>query len=149
MEWVWGVLKIDVLENIDEEIKLYIKDNFFGETFEINNSAFEISLEAGEYLDRFSLVFQPRLKSVEEVELENGFFTYMDNGSDELLIKKIVDSEVIRVNVFNYLGQLIVLKSEGLLDRTITIPLKNVATGPYLVRIETKNGTTVKKVIVE
>ena len=36
-------IKIDALENINESIKLYIKDNLTGETYQINNKNFEIN----------------------------------------------------------------------------------------------------------
>ncbi|MFD0762663.1 MAM protein, partial [Lutibacter aestuarii] len=65
-------IHIDRLENNEQFDKLYIKDASTGETFEITNQPFEIELEAGIYSDRFKLVFQPRLKRLDEISLEKG-----------------------------------------------------------------------------
>ena len=70
-------ISIDALENIDPGMSLYIKDNSNEETYEITNEPFEIQLQAGEYNDRFALVFQSRLLSIDEVPVEDGMSVYM------------------------------------------------------------------------
>ncbi|PTM01628.1 MAG: hypothetical protein DA407_15820, partial [Bacteroidetes bacterium] len=65
-------IKIDTIKNVDPNLNLYIKDNETGLAYQINNSPFETYLDAGEYNDRFKLVFQPEILTVDEnVESDN------------------------------------------------------------------------------
>lgn len=144
-----AVIKIDALENIDESVKLYIKDKLTGETHQINSKHFEINLVAGEYLDRFSLVFQPRLKTLEEIELEEGIHIFMNNPIDELQIKRIIDTELININLYNYLGQNMRTWNSNIKGRNISLPINNLSTGVYFIQINTINGSINKKIIIE
>ena len=57
-----GVIKIgiDHLENVDErEVVVYLKDNVLDTHFNLYGGPYEGFLEAGEYVDRFSIVFVP------------------------------------------------------------------------------------------
>ena len=142
-------IKIDSLENIDKNVEIYIKDKSIGETYQINNQAFELNLTAGEYLNRFALVFQPRLKTFKEITLVEGVNVYMNNIISELQIKKIVDTEISAINLYNYLGQNVGSWIGNYKEREISIPI-NKQTGAYIVQITTKNnGVLNKKIIIE
>ena len=141
-------IKIDELENIDESLEIYIKDNLDGETYNINQNAFEINLDAGEYLDRFMLVFKPRLKTLQEVTLTEGIHTFMNNATSELQIKRIVDTKIESINLYNYLGQLITTWKSNLEERELYLPV-HATTGVYFVEINTSDGAINKKIIIE
>lgn len=141
-------IKVDTLENIDHSFKIYIKDSLTGETHKINNQPFEINLEAGEYFDRFTLTFQPRLKTVKDVALREGIDVYMNNNISELQIIKIVDTDITSVSLFNYLGQQVKIWGSGFNERFISLPIK-INTGVYIVQINTKNGNISKKIIID
>tara|TARA_R110001583_G_scaffold35585_3_gene118228 strand:+ start:19251 stop:24212 length:4962 start_codon:yes stop_codon:yes gene_type:complete len=142
-------IKIDSLENIDKNVEIYIKDKSIGETYQINNQAFELNLTAGEYLNRFALVFQPRLKTLKEITLVEGVNVFMNNTISELQIKKIVDTEISEINLYNYLGQNVGSWVGDFKEREISIPI-NKQTGAYIVQITTKNnGVLSKKIIIE
>jgi hypothetical protein len=145
-----GNVKISVtaLDNIEEDVEIFIKDNLTGETYKINNQPFEITLELGEYIDRFALAFQPRLKTLDEVKLADGIFTYMNNTISELQINKIVDTEIMSITLFNYLGQTVKTWNSNFAGRHFSLPVKE-ATGVYIVQINTINGTVNKKIIIE
>ena len=51
-------IKVDSLENLYENKSIYIKDKETGKTHKISETPYEINLEAGEYLNRFSLTFR-------------------------------------------------------------------------------------------
>jgi len=143
-----ATIKVDKIENVDDGTELYIKDNTTGETYQINNQPFEMNLVAGEYLDRFSLVFQPRLKTMEEIStIDNGIFVYMNNNISELQIKKIVDTEIKNIYLMNYLGQTVGNWKNNLSEREISIPIK-ITTGVYIVQINTKDGIINKKIVI-
>lgn len=140
-------IKVDELENTEEYTSIYIKDNLTGETHDITNQAFEINLEAGEYQNRFFLVFQPRLLTMEEVTLFDGVDIYMNNSISELQLKRNVDTEILNVILFNYYGQQVNTWSINTNERFISLPLQ-VASGIYIVIVETKDGKLDKKIII-
>ncbi|MFK5959675.1 MAG: choice-of-anchor D domain-containing protein [Lutibacter sp.] len=140
-------IKIDTLENINENTSIYIKDNLTGETYNIKKYPFEVNLAQGEYLDRFTLVFQPRIKTLKEVTLDDGIFVYMNNKTSELHVKRIVDTEIHRILIFNYLGQIVATFSENFNEREFSIPLKKIS-GVYIVQLETINGTISQKILI-
>jgi hypothetical protein len=141
-------IKIERLENISEELSLFIKDKFTGETHAIKNQSFVVTLDPGEYHDRFALVFQPRLKYVDEVELFDGIHIIMDNEMSEIQIKKIIDTEITGIKLFNYLGQNIRTWNSNFTERQFSLPVE-VATGVYIVEINTLNGSINKRIIIE
>jgi hypothetical protein len=140
-------IKIDELENAEEYPFLYIKDSLTGETHDITNQDFEINLEAGEYLNRFFLVRQATLNITEEVTLLDGVQVYMNNSISELQLNRLVDTEILNVSVFNYLGQQVKTWSINTDEPFISLPLK-IVTGAYIVKVETTNGNINKKIII-
>ena len=142
-------IQIDTLENVAENTTLYIKDNLNGETYDITHNSFDINLEDGEYLDRFALTFQPSIAlELEDVTQADGIFIYMNNHTDELQIKRIVDSEIIGISVLNLIGQTIESWKGNFNEREFSIPLRK-APGVYIVSLITTNGFVNKKIIIE
>uniref|UniRef100_UPI00261AD736 T9SS type A sorting domain-containing protein n=1 Tax=uncultured Lutibacter sp. TaxID=437739 RepID=UPI00261AD736 len=94
------------------------------------------------------LVFQPRLKRLDEISLEKGIYVYMNNAISELEFNKIVDTDIKGITLFNYLGQHIKNWNSGFSNRRFSLPL-NEAAGVYIVKIATTNGTITKKIVVE
>ena len=142
------LIKIDALENIAEGTSIYIKDKLTGDTHDITNQPFEINLEAGEYLERFVLAFQPRLKTLEEIALFEGIHIFMNNVSSELQVNRIVDTEIIDVVLFNYLGQKVRSWNANLNERFVSLPIQ-IITGAYIVKVSTSAGVITKKIIIE
>lgn len=141
-------IKIHSVENLESNFELFIKDNSTGETYSIIENSFEMDLTAGEYLDRFSLVFQPRLKTIEEVKLIDGVFIYMNNVNDLINIRKIVDTTIETVTAFNLLGQKVGYWNTNSYsnEREMELPFTK-QTGVYLIQINTSNGIINKKII--
>ncbi|MDO9595264.1 MAG: LamG-like jellyroll fold domain-containing protein [Lutibacter sp.] len=151
-------IKIDKLENMDDDISLHIKDNLTGETHNISKKEFKIDLGAGSHLDRFVLIFKMQKLVAEDVPAEvsiineqiiiEGIHVFMNNSIGELQIKNNSPEEILSVELFNSLGQRINNWNKNLNRRIISLPI-NAATGVYIVQINTKTGKTVKKISVE
>ena len=146
-----GFAKISVykLENIGENFKLYIKDNSTEETYDITNDSFEIELTPGEYFDRFTLVFQPRLRTLDEITLEEGINIFMNESNSELQIKRLVDTEIKSIRLFNALGQSLNAWDSDLENRNLSLEVNNMSIGMYIVQLETTDGDIIKKMLVE
>jgi len=141
-------IMVDVLENVDENTYIYVKDKLTGETYNITNQAFEINLEAGEYQERFVLTFQPRLKTLQEVTLIEGVHIFMNNTISELQLNRIVDTEIVNVSLFNYLGQQVKTWNINTDERFISLPIQ-IASGVYIAQVHTTAGIITKKIIIE
>jgi hypothetical protein len=141
-------IKIDGLENINEtDVSIYIKDYLTGDTYNLREQQFEIYLPAGEYLERFALTFQPRIKTLEEVTLKDGILVYLNNKSSELYVNRIVDTEIIEITLYNYLGQMVENWNKHFTEREFSIPIQK-SSGVYIVKFTTLNGTISKKIIL-
>ena len=154
-----ATIKIDELENMDENISLHIKDKLTGETHNISKKPFQINLEAGQYLDRFLLIFKLQKLVAEDISTEillaaeaqpvlEGIHVFMNNSIGELQIKNNSVEEILSIALYNSLGQRLNHWDTNLNRRIISLPI-NAATGVYIVQITTKTGKTVRKISVE
>jgi len=152
-------VKIDALENVDDDISVYLKDKLTGETFNMRDKPVQLNLTAGKYADRFVLVFKTQKLVAEDVVAEvlipaaaqpiiEGMHVFMNNAIGELQIKNNSTEEIVSVALVNTLGQTIKTWNSNFNIRTISLPL-STATGIYFVQISTKIGKTVKKISVE
>ncbi len=142
-------IKIDELENIDNSIELYIKDNLTGEYYDLMASGFEIQLPSGEYYTRFSLAFSNQsLSTDDELLVSNKIVVFMNNSASEIHIKNTGNATINKIVLYNILGQQVDLWNTKLESSTIHLPV-NLSTGVYVVKIETDIATFSKKVIAE
>lgn len=144
-------IEVDVLENMDDTLSLFIKDNNTGGTYSINNNSFDVFLEPGNYNDRFKLVFQESNKaSLSNVEVESDVYSlmvYFDTNASELKVINRNSIYVSSINLYNILGQNIKeIKLESSKDKSISLAIK---TGAYIVKLNTENGLLNKKIIIE
>jgi hypothetical protein len=153
-------VKIDALENVDDNTSIYLKDKLTGESFKMkDNKPVQLNLVAGKYADRFVLTFKTQKLAVEDVNTEilipapaqpmiEGIHVNMNKARGELQIKNNSTEEIVSVALRNSLGQTVKTWNSNFNIRTISLPI-STATGIYLVQINTKTGKTVKKISVE
>ena len=144
-----GIAKIEIdnLTNFDPENGLFIYDKETKKSYNLVDEPLEIELEPGEYMDRFSLMFKPSLYDLNDLALADGIKLYMNNSISELQVKKIVDTEILGINVYNYLGQRIKNWSQGLDELEMSFPIE-ANTGMYIVDVTTSDGRINKKIII-
>ncbi|MFV8378400.1 LamG-like jellyroll fold domain-containing protein [Flavobacterium sp. LB3R33] len=144
-------IKIDALENISNTTEIYLHDNVTGIYHDIRNSDFTISLAVGEYRNRFSLRFTNKTLDVDENNLNDGLIVLYSNNYKVLIIQnKALDSIVDEVRLFNILGQAVAnwdVKNEN--QTKIQIPIKNLSSGVYIVKLKTSKGAYSKKIIIK
>jgi len=168
-------VKIDALENVDKNIHVFLKDNVTGESHEITTNPIQLNLEAGKYTDRFALTFKVILVADENALLMNedvlfsvknpliaedvsmvqneqplniGVHVFMNNSISELQINNVTNTEILNINLFNNVGQLVNSWNTNLNKRDISLPV-HTATGIYNVQITTINSAINRKIIVE
>ncbi len=141
-------IKIDYLENTDSQLEIFIKDAETNEISPINNFPLQINLLAGEYLDRFTLVFKAKeTATVKVTETNPSFQVFMNNSVSELQLINTNSTKILDIHVFNYLGQWIKTWDSNLNLERLELPFK-ATTGVYLVQINTVKGIITKKIII-
>ncbi|HKJ07097.1 MAG TPA: T9SS type A sorting domain-containing protein, partial [Flavobacteriaceae bacterium] len=141
-------IELSSLENFENLSQVYIKDNLDGETYEITNKPFITYLDSGDYLERFSIVFQPRLLMLSEMSAKDGVYIFMDNQASELKVRKIVDVDIKKISIYNTIGQLMTYWDKKINNRTVSVSV-NLANGVYIVKVDTNGGVISKKIVVK
>jgi hypothetical protein len=144
-------IKISSLENIAGTTEIYLYDNLTGMYHDIKNSNFKTYLSAGEYRNRFSLRFTAKTLSVNDNNANDGIIVLYANNYKVLIIQNnLTDTTIEDVSLFNLLGQAIsTWNVENEAQTRIQIPIKNVSSGVYVVKLKTSNGDFSKKIIIK
>jgi len=143
-------ISLQELENFESEIDVFIYDALLGTYTKFNNTNYQMSLDTGDYLDRFFLTFiQQGALTVKDQELQQIVVNYLSN-SNEIVVKTPQAIEVQKVRLINILGQKVKTWSiTGAPAMEIRIPVKQVSSGNYIIKVETATGTFNKKVIIK
>ena len=146
-------IMIDRLENIDDEISIYLKDNETSEYHNLRDTELELTLPSGEYTERFSIVFTSEDTSILAVEDEkiqtNEITVFVNNVASEIIIKNAGATMINKTKLYNVLGKTINTWTHKSLQQEINLPINDLNTGVYIVHIETDNGNISQKIIIE
>lgn len=127
---------LDAVDNFSDPI--YIKDNVLNTTHNLKDSNYTFSLPAGNYLDRFSVVFQPITLGIDDITKKELFVYY--NGENNIIIKNKNNLNLTKIIIYNMLGQKVKQVNNSLLNLPeIKIPFA-FSEGEYIVAIETNEG---------
>lgn len=142
---------LDGTENVEESQAIYIHDNVTGIFHDMRQGHVTINLPLGEIHNRFSLTFQNETLSASEFELQNQIVIAHTATDNLLTIKNTTpDNTVETVSLYTILGQtLATWNVENQTQNNITLPMSNVSTGTYIVRVQTSLGTISKKIIIK
>ncbi|MBL7887897.1 MAG: T9SS type A sorting domain-containing protein, partial [Flavobacterium sp.] len=143
--------RLDALENFADDVNVYIFDKMTETYHDIKNGDFSVELPQGTNDIRFSLRFMnaPALATT-DFENSNAIQVAYTSANDMLNIKNnVVDATVEKVELYNMLGQAIgTFKVENQTQNNIQLPIKNISTGTYIVKIKTTKGDTSRKIII-
>ncbi|MEN9907902.1 MAG: hypothetical protein RLZZ540_1043 [Bacteroidota bacterium] len=148
-----STIKIDALENIPDNLDIYLYDSDAKMYHDLRKANYSISLAIGDYTNRFSLQFVNKSKSysIEDTTVDNGIITYYTNENHMLNIKNyFTDVTIQSVSLFNILKQNIGnWKIADGKQNYIQIPVKNLSSAVYLVIIKTDKGEFSQKIIIK
>ncbi|MGH1386144.1 GEVED domain-containing protein [Kordia sp.] len=145
-----GMITLDALENIGDDIGIYIKNNITGATHNIRESNFQVDIPSGETNDKYSLVFKPEnILSTNSAVLEDGIIMYSDTKTEEIVITNNTNFKLEGIDMHTILGQQIITIKEGIEEKTIRIPIDNVASGIYVISIYSEKGKISKKLVIQ
>ncbi|MBB3122642.1 hypothetical protein FHS04_000130 [Mesoflavibacter sabulilitoris] len=141
---------IDALENVPDNLEIYIFDNATSTYHDIRANDFTINLPAGEYLDRFSMVFSTSSTlSIEDNVIAQDINTYYNNSQTSIIINNPKLHNITSVKLYNILSQEIF--SETDIDTSDYTALKTgkLSTGTYIIKMKTDVVEISKKVLIE
>ena len=147
-----STIRIEALENIDESTQIYVHDKDNETYHNLKESNFQISLPAGEYLNRFEITFSTtslgESLGVSESEL-NGATVYYSNESESIVLVNPNQTEIKNIELLNILGQSILKINKIDQQETIEYKVKNLSSGTYVLKMHTVSGSVSKKVLVK
>ncbi|WP_033960341.1 LamG-like jellyroll fold domain-containing protein, partial [Psychroserpens jangbogonensis] len=140
------------LENFNDDIDVFIYDALTSNYFNINSEAFQITLDANNYLGRFYVTFtsEDTLSTNEEIQSQT-IINYL-NSTQEIYVKTLNVSEIQTISLINLLGQEIQswnTPNKYITDSAIRIPVKQVSVGAYIIKVHTNNSTYNTKVVIK
>ncbi|AWI27108.1 choice-of-anchor D domain-containing protein [Flavobacterium pallidum] len=140
---------LDGVENLDENQEIYIYDALDQSYHNIREGIFETTLDEGTFEQRFSLRFFNPLGVTNPVA-EDQISVFFTSKDQMLTIKNTLTSTTVEsAMLFNVLGQQIAIwdvKNEN--QENIQIPVKNISSGTYIVKVKTTTGSVSKKIII-
>jgi len=145
-------ITLDGTENFPDTEDILIYDNVTNLSHKIREQPFVVAVPAGETNSRFSLRFKSNAAlGTNNFELGNQVIINFTNSDNVINIKNNeMDITVESVSLFNMLGQSIsAWDIENEKQDKIEIPVKNVSTGTYIVKVHTTKGDLSKKIIIK
>ena len=144
-------IRIFDIQNFSDSQAIYIHDKLDNTYTNLRTQNFQVSLDAGNYTDRFTVVFvsENSLGTKEDI-LAQGIFVFMKNSDSEIQIKNNTNADLLDVKLFNTLGQLQHTWNTGLQGSDIVkLPVNKFSSGMYIVKLNTSDGIVSKKVIIQ
>src|SRR5690606_11956574 len=99
---------------------IFIKDNVLELEHNITETPYEFVSEAGEFNDRFELVYQETLSIQNPIASANAFIVYKEGNGIQL---KSIQQEITSVTVYDISGRMIASQQNS--STEIYIPLQN------------------------
>ncbi|MCH4552525.1 LamG-like jellyroll fold domain-containing protein, partial [Aestuariibaculum lutulentum] len=150
-------IAVSEFENLPNNIKVYVYDSLLGTYTKIddNNSTFNISLDPGNYTDRFYITFinkDQRSLSVIGEELNKIQVNYLQNNR-EIYINSPNNVDIKQIQLINILGQTVNVWNKlnaPINSNEIRLAVNNnISQGNYIVNIVTSNSNISKKIIIK
>lgn len=150
-------IELGELENLPDDVEIFVKDNSDTTFYDLRKDAFKASLPTGEYRDRYSIVFQDETEIEEEEEVdpespkidESTLNFHYQIDKRKLIIDNPELLEIKKVMIYSLTGQQ-VLRYDGIpIAKTTELKIeKTLSSAVYLVKIITTEGEHSKKVII-
>jgi len=139
-------IKLDTFENIEGPISLY--DALTNTYSDLKNEAATLALSKGTYTNRFYLSFKNSTLSVDGFNAADRIQLYHSKQDNSLQLE--TKNELVqKVIVYNNIGQLCQQwKFDSNKTYRFSLPLKDLAIGLYIVKVETNARVITKKIMI-
>ncbi|TGV04600.1 LamG-like jellyroll fold domain-containing protein [Flavivirga rizhaonensis] len=142
-------IKIDDLENISNDLDIYLNDKELNSYHNLRASHYEVYLTAGIHLERFEITFQNgSLLNTNDTE-ENKLQVYFSNEKESIIIHNPTLSNIVSFEMLNILGQSLLQFELKTNNNYLEYKTPQIKTGSYILKIVTEKGKISKKVLVK
>ncbi|MBU3822833.1 choice-of-anchor D domain-containing protein [Flavobacteriaceae bacterium XHP0103] len=145
-------IKIDKLENIRNDLDIFLYDKDLDVYHNLKESEYEVYLTPGEYLSRFEIAFsngEAQSLSTEETTTNNkNIHVYFSNEKESIIVHNPTLKEISSFELFNVLGQSIFNSNKTNSLNYFEYKTKQIKTGTYIVKFQTKEGAISKKILI-
>ena len=125
------------------ENTIYLKDNLLQTYHELSNSAYNFTSEAGEFNDRFEIVFTTDALSIDDTLMDSNDLTISELPNGEVQIKVGKAHTISNVEIIDVTGRLIYsLKGNS---STEVYNLSKLSKAPYIAKVALSNGQVISK----
>ena len=142
-------IEIDEIKNITQA--LYIEDKVTGELHRLSeNNTVTLNVGQGTYKNRFYLVFDRTVLSVDDTDLlDTELKVFMDNDAKEIVIENNKNLVIKEVALFNILGQKVMNWKDLKTQKETKLSTKSISRTIYILKVNTDKGKLTKKIIIE
>ncbi|NVK53664.1 MAG: T9SS type A sorting domain-containing protein, partial [Flavobacteriaceae bacterium] len=142
-------LMIDEIKNVKH--KVLLEDKVDDKVYDLSQKPVELNLAKGNYEDRFYLKFYKQQITLDTGDnvLNKSLNIFVDQNSQELVVRNNNNMDIKAIKLFNLLGQEINrwdLKNSLKENR---LSVKNLPSTIYIVKVLTNEGVKSKKIIIE
>ena len=144
-------INIDQVDGVLANQSVFVEDKLTNTVTDLKNGDYKFSTVAGTFNDRFVLKYVNVSKSLSvATDKVDGIIVFYSNNYNTLIIhNEVLDSTVNAVALYNMAGQNISNWDVKDSDQTnIQIPIKEISSGIYIVKVKTTKGESNKKIIV-
>lgn len=135
------------IQNFASSQPIFIHDMENNLFINLQDQAYEITLEPGNYTDRFEIVFQDHSLSTEEFN-DVDFFIMQNNSTSQLTILNPNQLEVKTVSLFDVSGKRIFNENNLSTQDRYAFSTKNLSEGVYVAKVTFANQTTTSKKLI-
>jgi hypothetical protein len=144
---------IDELENFGKNEKIFIYDSKNESYNDIRDKSYDVIVPTGVSNNRFSLCFKQKKKKEkdpkENTDPDDVKIAHIQKKNVLEITNKPLITTVQKVTLYNMIGQSIAnWEIENSMQENIQLPIKNLSSGMYIVKIQTSNGDLSKKIII-
>lgn len=144
-------ISIDKVDGLMTNQAVFIEDKLTNTIFDLKSGKYTFNTKAGTFNDRFVLRYTNKTLSANETEVNDGMIVLYSNNYKTLIVhNNTVDSTVKSVALFSLNGQNIAnWDIEDSEQTNIQIPIKNISSAIYIVKVKTSKGESSKKIIIK
>jgi len=141
-------ITIDQLENIEDNINIYVHDIELNSYHNLRDSDYDIFLLAGEYLNRFEITFDFSESLSIDDKNEKSIDILYSNHKQKLILLNPNQIELESIELYNLLGQS-VNKINDISERGYSeYKVNQLSTGAYIVKLNTLSGSILTKKLI-
>lgn len=143
-------IKIGQTDGVLSNESVFLEDKLTQTVINLKTEDYTFNTAAGVFDDRFVLRYRDKTLGIDQTKVNEGIDVLYSNNYKTVIIRNnLKDATVNLVSLFNMLGQKIAYWDVKDREQTsIQIPIKNLSSEIYVVKVKTSKGEFSKKIII-